>query len=786
MVAELVQPVFDWGKELVDLVADLVCVCREGRVAFINAGGARMLGADPRALVGRPFIEFLHPDSTGGGDLAVLVRATAPTTLTMVHGSGAPFRVSVRARKSRGAPGTVLVYARDLTGTARTAESLRGREPPPLAVLDPLAEAVVIADGWGTIASVNRAAEVLFGYPADEIGGRPLSYLIPGCDLTSPGIGRAMVGLRRDGSRFPLDVMLTEVTYQGERMRVATIRDTGGRLEADDKLRLAEAVFENADEGIVVCDGDWMVSAVNPAFCDLTGLAMDEFPGPPPPFLAEGDTVQAMRAALEQDGRWRGELWTANRDGESQVLGVAATAILGDGRTPRLFSLLVTDVTERARATDMGDYGTGHDSVSGLPNRALLLDRLAQTLAAASRTGQKVGLMSIRLAGVRRLRDTLGLEAGNQVVKEVAARLSTCMRPYDTVARFGEDVFMVMMPAIEAPHHIAIVAKRMLARLSRPIVLGSSGSRRVEAGIGIAVYPDDGPDVDTLLQGAETAMRNAGARGESAFEFYDGALNHEIETRIALWHALAQALEHHEFELHWQPRVEITTDKVTAIEAVLRWRNRSLGAIEPRTFIQAIEDSGHMEAVGAWIIDTACRQQAEWTAQRLVDFRISINLSDRQLRQGSFVTGFRDALSRTNADPARFEVEITEDMLARDTVSCVATLWQLRELGVSIVLDDFGTGDASLTRLRHFPIQVVKIDPSLTAGVAGPGREADTIAAIIGMTHALGLKVVAESVETEDQLERLRHLGCDEAQGFLFCRPLSAADLTARLEVCVP
>lgn len=797
MIKDVAYPVFDWGKELVDLVPDLICVCREGRVAFINSGGARMLGAPQRLLVGRLFSEFVHPNFAELADPSIVADGAEPVQATMIRKNGAPLRAAITARRSRGGPQTILVHARDLTEFVRSADALRRSETKVRGIVGSVAEAIISTDEKGTIAAYNAAAETLFGYRLAELKDRKLSYLIPGCDLAPVGKRHEMVGLRREGGRFPIEITLAEHYHRGDRLVTAVLSDSRHRRSAEDKLTLAAAVFEATADGIVVCDKGWRVVAVNPAFATVTGLDGAEVLGTVPAFASEH-----LREAVEQDGRWRGEARVAGDDGEECILAVSAMTIGDAGDAASLYAMMLSPASVPMVApppvpvpvatpvpvpspavTPPPPENASHDLLTGLPSQMLFLDRLAQTLAAAPRTGQRVSVLFIDLDDFTAINDAHGRRNGDMILKGVAERLGTCLRPYDTVARFRGDVFVVVMPAIDAPHHIAIVAERMLKALARPFDLGNGASATVGASIGAALYPNDGPDVDTLLRCAESAMALAKDEGKGVFAFFDDTLRHDTEGRLAMWHALDRALEHGEFQLHYQPRVEIETGKVTAVEALLRWSNPELGRAGPRVFVHAIEDAGRMEAVGRWIVDTACRQQVAWTDAGLSDFKISINLSDRQLRQTGFVAAFRDSIRRSGADPARIEVEITEDMLVHDAESCVATLWQLRDLGVDIVLDDFGSGDASLNVLRRFPIQVVKIDPAFIVDVADD-RGIEAMNAMVGMTHGLGQKVVAVGVETSMQLDIVRLAGCDEVQGFLFCRPLSAQDLGKRLEVC--
>ncbi|MBF0130119.1 MAG: EAL domain-containing protein, partial [Alphaproteobacteria bacterium] len=352
--------------------------------------------------------------------------------------------------------------------------------------------------------------------------------------------------------------------------------------------------------------------------------------------------------------------------------------------------------------------------------------------------------------------------------------LTSCVRDYDTLARMGDSVFAIAMSNLEGPNSASIVARRIVQKFSQP-----SDGLRLTPAIGITVYPIDGPDTDSLLRDAETAMLKAKTFSAPNFRFFDQELNRDAQDRLSLWRELARAQERKEFHIHYQPRIELKNERATGMEALLRWRNPRLGDVEPLRFIPALEEIGGMEPLGAWMLEEVCRQQVEWTKAGHRSLRLSINLSERQLRQRGFLALVRDTVRRTGADPTRIEVEIVEEMLVRDAESCVATLWGLREIGVGVVLDNFGSGDGSVNHLRRFPISVVKVDPQFTGGFSG-GR-APAVSAIAGMAHGFEQTVVAEAVETEEQLNVMRASGCDEAQGLLFCPPLPAVEMTARL-----
>ena len=403
------------------------------------------------------------------------------------------------------------------------------------------------------------------------------------------------------------------------------------------------------------------------------------------------------------------------------------------------------------------------------------MDMLAKALSQAERDGEMVGLMFVDLDGFKMINDTMGHDMGDLLLQEVAVRLRRCMRSSDTVARLGGDEFTVLMPRMLDFRNAPRVAERITETLRAPFALAGKEAF-ISASIGITTFPNDAIDAATLLKNADAAMYRAKEQGKQHFQFFTAEMNAEIEERLILINGLNMALERDEFVLHYQPKVHLETGRLTGTEALLRWRHPELGIVSSGKFIPIMEESGLIGQVSEWVIEAACRQHRQWRDEGL-DIKVAVNLSVRQLRQPGLARTVAELLERTGIESAGLELEITESMLMKDTENAVRTLRELADMGVSLAMDDFGTGYSSLSYLKRFPLHTIKIDRSFINNIATDPDDYEIIRTIITMGHSLRRRVVAEGVETRQQLSILRELGCDEIQGYVLSPAIPADDL---------
>ena len=421
-----------------------------------------------------------------------------------------------------------------------------------------------------------------------------------------------------------------------------------------------------------------------------------------------------------------------------------------------------------------------YDELTGLPNRSMFNQRLSHALAQVRRNNKPLAILFIDLDHFKNINDTLGHEAGDRVLKEVAQRLQGCLREGDTVGRLGGDEFVVLIEELPEPLHVAAVAQKILAAVVKPFIVGAK-EFKLSASIGISTYPDDSEEMQGLLKNADIAMYRAKEQGNN-YQFHSTLMNIHTVERLALESGLRRALERNEFLLHYQPRVDIGSGRITGMEALLRWQRPGQELVAPAQFIALAEETGLIVPIGEWVLKTACARNQSWREQGLPPLRIAVNLSARQFAHENLLQDVARALAETGLDPAALELDITESMVMHDAERAVTLLSRLKHMGIHLSIDDFGTGYSSLSYLKRFPLDSVKIDRSFIRDIPGDADDAAITRAIIAMAHSLRLKVIAEGVETAEQLSFLREHGCDEMQGYYFSKPLPEDELLRLLQ----
>jgi len=431
------------------------------------------------------------------------------------------------------------------------------------------------------------------------------------------------------------------------------------------------------------------------------------------------------------------------------------------------------------QATEKMSYMAEHDFLTGLPNRALLIDRLSQSIAFALRHGKKVALMYLDLDHFKHINDSLGHEVGDQLLQSVAKRLQACVRLYDTVSRQGGDEFVVLLPEVDERQDATLIAQKLIEAMAQPHVVRGH-SLHVSLSIGISLYPDDGKDVEALVRNADTAMYQAKKNGRNKYQAFTPDMNVRAVARQAVEQALYHALEHREFVLYYQPKVNLDTGAITGAEALIRLQRADRRLLPPEKFVGIAEECGLIIPIGRWVMHEACRQTQTWLQAGLDIGQIAVNVSAREFHSNEYIAGVRAILADTGLDPRHLELEVTEGVLMQDTEQTTSILRELKELGVQIALDDFGTGYSSLSYLRRFPINTLKIDQSFVQDIDGDTGEA-LVSAVIGIGASLKQRVVAEGIETQQQVDFLQSRHCDEGQGYFFGRPVAAEEFAAML-----
>ena len=467
------------------------------------------------------------------------------------------------------------------------------------------------------------------------------------------------------------------------------------------------------------------------------------------------------------------------KDGTEKILQTKKMPILDKNGNPQYLLGISEDITERKKAEEQLTYLAQYDSLTGLPNRNLFRDRLSLTMARAKRDGKMLALMFLDIDRFKEINDTLGHTIGDEVLQAASGLLRESLRDVDTIARLGGDEFTIILENITHEDQAIVVAEKIQKAFSDPVVIQKQ-EIFVTASIGIALYPRDAEDIDALLQTADNAMYRAKEEGRNTYEFYAHEINAQAAERLNMQNLLRYALERQELLLHYQPKVKVKSGQIIGAEALIRWNSKELGLVSPSQFIPLAEKTGLIVPLGEWVLKTACTQNKAWQDQGIPPLVMSVNLSPRQLRQKNLMAMITGVLDKIGLAPRFLELEITESMIMHHADKAIAILQQLHQLGIHLSIDDFGTGYSSLAYLKRFPVQKLKIDQSFVRDLTVNADDASIVTAIIAMAKSLGLEVVAEGVETKEELAFLSKLHCDEYQGYYFSKPVPAEEF-ARL-----
>jgi diguanylate cyclase (GGDEF)-like protein/PAS domain S-box-containing protein len=557
--------------------------------------------------------------------------------------------------------------------------------------------------------------------------------------------------------------------------------DITERRQAEEQLRLAGEVFQSSGEAIVITDGEMRVLQVNPAFTAITGYSAEDAIGQTPYSLSPGVRSQERDQEIWQrvwhHGYWQGEVWDRRRNGDIYPKWLTVSVVRDAVGRPVNYIEIFSDVSERKEREERVRHLAHHDFLTDLPNRVLLNDRIAQGISHAERNRSQVAVLFLDLDRFKNVNDSLGHSVGDKLLQEVARRLRGCMRASDTVSRQGGDEFVILMPDVADPADIARGAQKVLDAVSSPYAIDGHELLTTPS-IGISVYPSDGDDVEALLKNADAAMYHAKESGRNNYQFFTQDMNTRALERLSLERSLRRAVERDELRLHYQAQYEVRSGRIVGVEALIRWQHPDFGLIPPGRFIGFAEESGLIIEVGKWVLHEACRQARAWQTQGLPPLRMAVNISAAQFRDPDFPGTVLTALRMTGLEARYLEIELTESIIMQDVERATGLLEQLKQLGLELAIDDFGTGYSSLSYLKRFPIDLLKIDQSFVRDITTDKDDAAITSAIIGLTHNLGLRTIAEGVETAEQLEFLEGRGCDEVQGFLFSRPLALEECT--------
>jgi diguanylate cyclase (GGDEF)-like protein/PAS domain S-box-containing protein len=668
------------------------------------------------------------------------------------------------------------------------------------ALLDLAQDAVVVRDMNRRILYWNRGAETLFGWSSGEALGKDSIELLQSefpepvaaleAHLLREGQWEGEASHRtRGGARLTVESRWAlQRDAQGVPVRIlATSNDVTARRAAETLLGLEAERLSLATAVARLGVWEWDVTS-GALTWDATMFDIYGLPGETHlvyetwSSAVHPDDLPRVEATLQrviaEKGRGGADFRILLPDGSQRNVAAAERAVLDEhGNVLRLIGVNM-DITERAKSEEALRHSEArmahsaqHDYLTGLPNRMLLNDRIRQAIAMAPRHEKQVAILFLDLDGFKHINDSLGHPVGDQLLQSIASRLVNCVRNSDTVSRQGGDEFVVLLSEVEQVEDAAITARRMLQEMAHPHSIGQN-ELHVTASIGVSVYPDDGLDADTLIKNADTAMYQAKENGRQGYQFFKPAMNVRAVERQSIEEGLRRALERHELALHYQPKVDLRTGAITGAEALLRWTHPTRGLVSPAQFIPVAEDCGLILPIGNWVLREACRQARLWVEAGLRLPSIAVNISAMEFRSKVFLGGIFEAIESSGLDPRMLELELTESVLMKHAEAATVILESLRAKGVQVAVDDFGTGYSSLSYLRRFQVDSLKIDQSFVRQITTAPDETSIVTAIISMGRNLGLRVVAEGVETRHELAFLRTHDCDEAQGYLFSRPV--------------
>lgn len=792
------------------------------RMIFSNHHLGHTLGYNRAELqqMGEYFWEILlHPDDAEYyHDLRQQQREVGYTTqlhcqLRFRHRNNQWRRFDIReqalARDKTAVVTRIIGVAKDITDQIEASESLRDSEQRYRMLAESISDVICSTDSQLALNYVSPSVNAVLGYDVDWVfkngwqsiiaNPQQLSGIYSLVEQVSRSLGDTAAlnklrddvqtqlflfdCLRADGRKVPIELRLVLVWDEhGEFEGILGVgRDISQQRRAEKDLRMAATVFEHSTSAILITDPAGYIVQANEAFSRVSGYAVADVLDQLPNMLTVDEQQEAhlryVLKQLHQHSTWEGEVWLKRRNGEHYPAWVGITAVFDDEGDLASYVCFFSDISERKASEQRIHRLAYYDALTHLPNRTLFQDRLHTALQAAERQKSWVVLMFLDLDRFKPINDSLGHAAGDRMLKEMATRLLGCVAEDDTVARMGGDEFtLLLQPRVSrdmALNRAIHVAEQILASLVRPFVL-EGREFFVTASIGIALSPQDGNELSQLMKNADTAMYHAKERGKNNFQFYQADMNASALERLELESDLRHALDQNEFVLYYQPQFSGDGKRLTGAEALLRWRHPRRGLVPPGDFIPVLEELGLVVDVGDWVLSEACRQLKTWHQNKVRVPKVSVNISARQFSDGQLGERIATILRDTGLPPACLELELTESILMREVNEAMQILASLKNLGLSIAVDDFGTGYSSLNYLKQFPIDVLKIDRTFVDGLPSGEQDAQIARAIIAMAHSLNLAVIAEGVETHEQLDFLREHGCDEVQGYLFGRPMPA------------
>jgi diguanylate cyclase (GGDEF)-like protein/PAS domain S-box-containing protein len=771
----------------------------QGQMLWVTPNVKAILGFEVEEVLGRSAVDFyVRPEDRDRLVQAVLAAQGAIVSheVEMKRRDGTTIWSELSACATYGEDGrmvTIQGVARDITQHWKTRKTLEESEDRFRRLSDVATEAICIHHK-GKIIDFNKAFETLFGYGRDEFLAMWAWDVIDARDVErakdkvrqeyeEPYEVR---GVRKDGSIFPMEIYSKHSRMGEMSVRVTSIRDLSQKRRDQERVRLLSEAIEQSPVAVAVVDGEGTIQYVNSAHAKVTGAIPSAMRGQPLGHLfasANSGAIDDLWQAVSSGGDWHGEIQAQLGASGQCWLQVRASRVATLGSDAAYYVVVMEDVTVRKEQERRLQHQAQFDGLTDLPNRPQALERLGHEIELARETGSMVALLFVDLDEFKAINDSLGHEYGDELLVLASERLKRAAGPDALVARFGGDEFLVIAGGVQDGAAIETQAAAIVAAFASPFTI----SRReliATASIGIALYPEDGRTAQTLLRNADTAMYQAKLAGRNRSCFFTARMNEEAEARLRIEGELRRAIGTDQLYLNYQPLVEVATGRVLGLEALLRWNNPALGAMRPDRFIPLAETSGLIVPIGRMVLFQACRQAKGWVDAGYGDLRICVNVSPRQFQDAAFLDDVRAALAESGLAPGHLELEITEGLLLAERGDVDTLLRSLGEMGINLSIDDFGTGYSSLSYLERYPFHTLKIDRSFMVGMLERQERKVLVETIMAMARGLGLKVIAEGVETVEQLAYLQAINCDTAQGYLFSRPVAAEEILELLGRC--
>ena len=685
---------------------------------------------------------------------------------------------------------TVAIHMRE--------ESLRSKQREIEGIIENAPSVISMKTADGKYVMVNHLFTELFKLSSDDIIGRTDMEIFPDKTAKEFAANDLKVAQNKIAIQFEESILQGEIlhTYISNKfplldnnknvIAVCSIAtDITERKNAENKLSLAKSIIDHANEAVVVTDLDALIEEVNDAYVKISGYSRDEVIGVNPKLLQSGhhdkEFYKAMWKSIIDTGCWEGEMWDRRKNGEVYPQNLSISTVYDDEGQAFKYVGIFSDITERKETEKELKHLAYNDALTGLPNRVMFYDRLQQAISAAKRDDHLLAIMMVDLDRFKHVNDTLGHDAGDELLVIVAQRLTSLVREADTVARIGGDEFRIILSDIKNADEASIVAQKIIDNLRLPIQVKGK-MVNIGASIGIAVYPTDDVEIEQLIKFSDMALYKAKESGRNCYLYFSSDLQTQVLDNIEMESDMQKAIALNEFTLHYQPKINLYDGSLSGMESLIRWHHPEKGLIPPDQFIPFAEETGLIIPLGEWILNTACQQLRLWSENLQQPLNLAINLSALQFQQKDFVHTMKKIIDTHGINPQYLELEITESMVMADVDKAIDIMKQLRELGLKLAIDDFGTGYSSLNYLKRFPINTLKIDRSFVRELTIDSKDAAMVKAIISMAKDLDLEVVAEGVETKEQLDFLRMHDCQYVQGFYFSKPLNVEEFDAYIE----